>query len=118
MQREKNKSKTLCIICKDRQEIARLQEESDLLNKFAVLDETTEMNGSKLIMTTILNAKGVEFDIVVIPFANDENYQTELDRNLLYVACTRALHNLYFIADKKPSRFLVKEMDKKTAGKK
>lgn len=115
---EKNKSKTLCVICKDRQEIAKLQEESDLLNKFAVLDETTEMNGSKLIMTTILNAKGVEFDIVVIPFANDENYQTELDRNLLYVACTRALHNLYFIADKKPSRFLVKEMDKKTASKK
>lgn len=104
----KNKSKTLCIICKDRQEIDYLQEQSEIINKFEVLDETHEISGAKNIITTIINAKGVEFDMVVIPFANDENYQTELDRNLLYVSCTRALHNLTFIADKKPSRFLIK----------
>lgn len=105
---EKHKNQTLCIICKDRKEIDDLQKHSNILNKFEVLDETHEISGSKKIITTIINAKGVEFDRVIIPFANDENYQTELDRNLLYVSTTRALHSLTFVANKKPSRFLIK----------
>ena len=106
---EKYRNKTLCIICKDKQEIEYLQEHSLIINRFDVLDETKEMSNNKNIITTIINSKGVEFDMVVIPFANDNNYKTELDRNLLYVASTRALHNLCFIADKKPSRFLTKQ---------
>ncbi|SFJ13476.1 DNA helicase-2 / ATP-dependent DNA helicase PcrA [Paenibacillus sp. UNC496MF] len=39
-------------------------------------------------------AKGLEFDRVVVPFANAETYRTEADRGLLYIACTRALHEL------------------------
>ncbi|MBI4849676.1 MAG: AAA family ATPase [Nitrospirae bacterium] len=39
-------------------------------------------------------AKGLEFDQVVVSNASDTNYTTELDRNLLYVACTRAMHEL------------------------
>ncbi len=106
---EKNRNKTLCIICKDKKEIEYLQDNSSIINRFTVLDETKEMSNNKNIITTIINSKGVEFDIVIIPFANDSNYQTELDRNLLYVASTRALHNLCFVANKKPSRFLTKQ---------
>ena len=100
--------KTLCIICKDKKEIDELRKNSKLIRKFTVLSENTDVSYGKNIITTIINAKGVEFDMVIIPFANDENYKTELDRNLLYVSCTRALHNLYFVANKKPSRFLTK----------
>jgi DNA helicase-2/ATP-dependent DNA helicase PcrA len=39
-------------------------------------------------------AKGLEFDAVVVWEAGEVNYATELDRRLLYVACTRALHRL------------------------
>jgi DNA helicase-2/ATP-dependent DNA helicase PcrA len=39
-------------------------------------------------------SKGLEFDEVIIPFASARNYQTEVDRNLLYIACTRAMHQL------------------------
>ena len=39
-------------------------------------------------------AKGLEFDKVVVSNASDKNYTTQLDRNLLYVACTRAMHEL------------------------
>ena len=39
-------------------------------------------------------AKGLEFDQVIVPGATEENYKTVMDRNLLYVACTRALHGL------------------------
>lgn len=42
-------------------------------------------------------AKGLEFDIVVVPFANEENYKNTLDKNLLYVSCSRALHKLYLV---------------------
>ena len=106
---EKNRNKTLCIICKDKKEIEYLQDNSSIINRFTVLDETKEMSNNKNIITTIINSKGVEFDMVIITFANDSNYQTELDRNLLYVASTRALHNLCFVANKKPSRFLTKQ---------
>ena len=100
--------KTICVICKDMKEIRDLQKESKILASFEVLDEEKEMTDSKNLMNTIINSKGVEFDVVIIPFSSDENYHSELDRNLLYVASTRALHNLYFISDKKPSRFLTK----------
>ena len=85
-----------------------MQEKSKMIARFEELDENSEMSEAKNIITTVINSKGVEFDMVIVPFANDVNYKTELDRNLLYVASTRALHNLYFVADKKPSRFLVK----------
>jgi DNA helicase-2/ATP-dependent DNA helicase PcrA len=39
-------------------------------------------------------AKGLEFDEVIVPQASAENYISALDRNLLYVACTRAMHRL------------------------
>lgn len=100
---------TVCVVCKDMKEIKSLQKASKFINTFEVLDEEKEMTESKTLLSTIINSKGVEFDVVIIPFANDENYSSELDRNLLYVASTRALHNLYFIADKKPSRFLTKK---------
>lgn len=104
-----HRDQTVCVVCKDMKEIKSLQKASKFINTFEVLDEEKEMTESKTLLSTIINSKGVEFDVVIIPFANDENYSSELDRNLLYVASTRALHNLYFIADKKPSRFLTKK---------
>ena len=51
-------------------------------------------------------AKGLEFDRVVVADAGARTYQTELDRNLLYVACTRAMHLLTVIVVGTPSRLL------------
>lgn len=39
-------------------------------------------------------SKGLEFDTVVVPGCTADNYRTKLDRSLLYIACTRAMHNL------------------------
>lgn len=39
-------------------------------------------------------AKGLEFDEVIIPQADNKNYHSEIDRNMLYVAVTRAIHRL------------------------
>ncbi|MGN1201212.1 MAG: HelD family protein [Candidatus Caccovivens sp.] len=102
----KHKQQSIAIICKSKDEIKRLQKESSVLKKFKVIDDTNSL--SKKVLTTPAMAKGVEFDCVIVPFANSENYSNELDRNLLYVASTRALHKLYFVSDKNPSKFLMK----------
>lgn len=73
------------------------------------------------------SAKGLEFDIVFIPDANEgmipyrksvEDGQIEEERRLMYVAMTRAREHLYlsyvkqrFQKEESPSRFL-KEIEK------
>lgn len=51
-------------------------------------------------------AKGLEFDEVAVLDADDASYATDFDRNLLYVAITRALHKLTILYRTEPSRFL------------
>ncbi|MCM1567401.1 MAG: AAA family ATPase [Dehalobacter sp.] len=45
-------------------------------------------------ITSVQMSKGLEFDQVIIPAANNETYFSEYDRSLLYIACTRAMHRL------------------------
>lgn len=39
-------------------------------------------------------AKGLEFDEVVIPRADNRTYCSQMDRGPLFIACTRAMHRL------------------------
>lgn len=55
-------------------------------------ESTTFMNGISI--TSIQMSKGLEFDEVIIPAANNETYSSQYDRSLLYIACTRAMHRL------------------------
>ena len=45
-------------------------------------------------IASVTMAKGLEFDEVVVLDADRRLYATDFDRNLLYVAVTRALHKL------------------------
>ncbi len=50
---------------------------------------------SNITVSPIVLTKGLEFDAVVIANARKDNFfDTELDRMLLYLACTRARHHL------------------------
>ncbi len=51
-------------------------------------------------------SKGLEFDAVVICDADCHNYHDEDDKNLLYVACTRALHRLSLFCEKEVSQLV------------
>lgn len=104
----KQNDQRIAIICKTQKEIDQLKKSSPLIKAFKVLDNAESKADTKQIITTSAKAKGIEFDCVIIPFANSDNYYNELDRNLLYVASTRALHKLIFISDKTPSKFLMK----------
>ncbi|MCI1648136.1 MAG: UvrD-helicase domain-containing protein [Bacteroides sp.] len=47
-----------------------------------------------IIITSAHMAKGLEFDEVIIPQVDNRNYHSEIDRSMLYVAATRAMHRL------------------------
>lgn len=89
-----SKSTTLAIICKKKEEVEYLYEifkEKYEINK---LDFDSIEFKEGVIISTIQMSKGLEFDEVLLPFVNNHNYSCDFDRNLLYVACTRAMNSL------------------------
>ena len=61
---------------------------------------------SGAVVTTAHMSKGLEFDQVIIPFVSESNYKTEIDRKMLYIACTRAMHKLNLTYCSKPSEYI------------
>lgn len=101
----KNDYRTTAIICKMEEDLQILQEHLNI--PFTVLDGQTEKFETGLLLTTIQYAKGLEFDVVIVPFVNETNYKTEFDRGLLYIASTRAMHELTVLVDQEaPSPLL------------
>ncbi|MDP4145419.1 MAG: RNA polymerase recycling motor HelD [Bacillota bacterium] len=63
------------------------------VNVKAIMKDDDEYVSDTLVIPAYL-AKGLEFDVVLIYNAGDENYSCQEERLLLYTACTRALHLL------------------------
>lgn len=59
-----------------------------------------------IIITSIQMSKGLEFDEVLIPSVNEEQYHTDFDRSLLYIACTRAMHRLTLTCVREPASLI------------
>ncbi|MGB4660083.1 MAG: 3'-5' exonuclease [Mobilitalea sp.] len=91
---------TIAIICRTVEETLKVQE---LLKPYVTLehlDENVEdMTFSNGIMVLPIHmTKGLEFDSVIIWNPDENNYQTrDEDAKLLYVAITRALHELHIV---------------------
>lgn len=69
-----------------------------------------------LVVATAHLAKGLEFDQVVVPFCSATNYHTRVDRHMLYVACTRAMHQLTLTHTARLTPFLAEPAPAKAAG--
>ena len=54
----------------------------------------------KIVVMPIMLAKGLEFDVVIVWDDGDEDYW-RYNKNLKYLMCTRALHELYFVREEK-----------------
>ena len=67
-------------------------------------DSTRFTNGVS--RTSIRMAKDLKFDEVIVPDADNRNYASDYDRNLFYIACTRAMHKLTLFYTGNPSPFL------------
>ncbi len=86
---------TIAVICRNETEAAvaakRLKEKIEL----RTFDLTTEEFGDGVMVLPIEYSKGLEFDAVLLLNANTKNYPEEDGyAKLLYVAATRALHEL------------------------
>ena len=71
----------------------------------SILTEPEDYN-NRILITTCATAKGIEFDAVIIPNAEKDNYHNTIDKNILYVSSTRALHKLFFVSESEPSTLL------------
>lgn len=95
---------SIAVICKTQVEaekvFRRLKESVQLT---LIKPRGGEIIKGALVIPTYM-AKGLEFDVVLIYDVNKENYVSDFDRQLLYIACTRALHRLviYYTGDKSP----------------
>lgn len=87
------------------------EELAKLLKEFTLITKESDVNllTKNLIITTIYLSKGLEYDRVILPELNQTNYNTQLDKQNLYVASTRALHGLYGFYDDKISEFVPKD---------
>lgn len=101
------------------EEIAKLVKENENYNSVAILTKTAseakelyeklysiedmslnityEEQIEKVCIMPAYMAKGLEFDVVIIPNYNKNNFKTVLDFNMLYISITRALHKLYLL---------------------
>ncbi len=98
---------SLGVICKTQKQADRLYDSIGKQFKVSLLNAGSGSFISGIVVTTAHLAKGLEFDQVIVPFCTDRNYRTEPDRQMLYVACTRAMHRLYLTHIGNPSEFII-----------
>ena len=104
---QKGADVSMGIICKTVKQADKLYAAiNHLSDKICLLTEESVAFVNGVVITTAHMAKGLEFDEVIVPFVTDKNYRTEIDRSMLYVACTRAMHKLYISASGNISTFL------------
>lgn len=102
-----SKHSSLGVICKSAAQAREVFEAVKKLHaEVHLLDFHSEAFHDGIIVTFAHMAKGLEFDQVIVPFVDAGTYRTELDRSLLYVACTRAMHMLHVTYSGERSSFL------------
>lgn len=100
----KKKYERLAIICKSNDEV-------DLYKKYltecyALTENKTNIEIDKPILTSVFYAKGLEFDAVVLPNVSNKVFNSDIDRNILYVASTRAMQKLIVFYIKEKSKII------------
>ena len=97
-----NHHQSIALICKTTTEaksIVKKLQQADFPAQ--LLDEDSGIDQQKLLVVPSHLAKGLEFDAVIIVSFEAPYYDNPIDRKLLYVALTRAMHELYLIGPSK-----------------
>lgn len=85
---------SIAILCRTALEAESLYDRLQHVTEINLISSDNDEIQKGITIMPIYLAKGLEFDVVLIYNASMENFSTELDRKLLYIACTRALHRL------------------------
>lgn len=113
--------KTIAIISKTDEESLKINDKLKELNMdIPNVSLNDDLSDERFNVCTISNqmAKGLEFDAVIINNANEEIYNSSnnLDMKLLYVAITRALHELDIVYSKELTKPLENHLKKTNNG--
>ena len=86
---------SLGIICKTETLAKALAQKLQVhTDNISLLSSQSSAYTKGVVVTSAHMAKGLEFDEVIIPQADNKNYHSTIDRNMLYVAVTRAMHKI------------------------
>lgn len=102
-----NGHRSIALICKTTAEAITMQQalkDNDIASQ--LLTENESINQEMLLVVPSHLAKGLEFDAVIVAAYDIPFYDTPIDRKLLYVALTRAMHELYLIGPSKKTFLL------------
>ena len=91
------KYKTCAILTKTADEANQIYIDLCGLDKNISLNTSAADKVENICIMPSYLAKGLEFDLVIIPNYSRKNYSSYLNKNLLYVSCTRALHKLLLV---------------------
>jgi DNA helicase-2/ATP-dependent DNA helicase PcrA len=91
---QKGKLTSLGIILKTNQEAQSFYHKLSMNYDIHLISPDSSNFTNGISITSVQMSKGLEFDKVIIPCTNNDTYSSEQDRGLLYIACTRALHEL------------------------
>ncbi len=100
-----SKHPSMGVICKTQEQADFAYHQTKSPNVYLLTAESTSFKEGVIITTAHL-AKGLEFDEVIVPFVSDRNYQSDVDKRMLYIACTRAMHHLTLTYTEEKSRFI------------
>lgn len=104
---------TIAVICKDEAESADVSKGLKQSIELREFDAQTEEFGSGVMVLPVEYSKGLEFDVVLLYDANDRNYPAEDGfAKLLYVAATRALHELRLLYTGRLTELIAAEVPK------
>lgn len=98
---------SLGIICKTQKQANKVYEAlNEDFPAMLLLHSQSASFANGVVVTSAHMAKGLEFDQVIIPDADSKNYRSAVDRGLLYIACTRAMHRLDVFYVKECTEFI------------
>ena len=90
----KREYKSVALITKDMKQAETLYDLVKDTLEISLVDHNTKGFHKDLVIMPAYVSKGLEFDSVIVYNNRDNSYKAN-ERNLLYVACTRAQHELY-----------------------
>ena len=104
------KGKSLGIITKSFKESKKIYEKiKNKCNNVHLLNYKGKDIKRGIVIGSIYLAKGLEFEKVVVVNASKQRYNNEIDRNYLYIACSRAMHELTLLSEGNATELINKE---------
>lgn len=97
---------SIAVICKTQKEADEAYNKLQALTDINMFNPESDKIQKNAFVIPAYMSKGLEFDAVLVYNTSEDNYSSDFDRRLLYIACTRALHQLALYYTGKRSSFI------------